>query len=48
MTLAVRGHIVAAGSLLYARRLLLHLKKLRFKTNVVFVTPAVLVLMTGH
>lgn len=48
MTLALRGHIVAPGSRLCARRLLLHVKKLRFKTNVVFVTAAVLVLMTGH
>jgi hypothetical protein len=33
VTLAVRGHIVAAGSLLCARRFLLHVKKLRFKND---------------
>lgn len=37
---------MATGSLLCAKRLLLHLKKLRFKNNVVFVAAAGLVLMT--
>ena len=48
MIVAVRWPIVAAGCLLCARRLLSHQKKLRFKKNAVFVTAAVLVLMTGH
>lgn len=33
VTLVVRGHVVAAGRLLCARRLLLHVKKLLFKNE---------------